>query len=548
MKHLKHFLSFFTNSFPGIGEKILHPLSASDILNCMLVWSEINDFIMDNPQLSSMFMIKAQIETGKSGITPLLLAVLNCQVEQVRRLCRYNDLLGMKTGDGYTPLHLAAAKLNVEIVHILCQHMTLEQIGATNAKGRTALHMACPCPSVYWNANGQWLREECDPFYTCQSMSFDQFGTCKQHIEVVKLLCKSMSSEQIQAVDAEGCTSLHYAVKQGYFEVVKVLFQNMAHEKWSLKDYNLALTNAATGKIDPTWLPAAGTMEYICTKGHLEILKYFCKTWSMKQINSEDQSNVTAIHQTSFAGKVESLKILRQYMPPGKFRIQGICGTTPLHRAACGGRIDVIQLLCQFINLDLEPHAVRPRSGTTPLHEAIHNGHQQRNVEVVKYFCKHLTMEQIGMKEIYWERRTALWHAASEGYADIVMILCQHMSQKQIETQCTDWQESALHIAAAKRHTAVVKILCGYVSVEHFGVPCQNGLIPLHYAASSGVVEMVEYLCQYMKKDQFFIEDAMGRLPLDNALIHGHQEIAEIICENMSIDWFGLPWIGFNFF
>ena len=123
-----------------------------------------------------------------SDHTPLIIAVLNNQIESVQTLCALGADVEYTTDKihGYRPLHFAAEHDNSEIIKLLIEHGAL--LNAQTLTGCTPLHLAA--------MNG--------------------------NVQATRWLCLNGASIDVSEF-YNGYTALHYAMVRGHQNVIRLL-------------------------------------------------------------------------------------------------------------------------------------------------------------------------------------------------------------------------------------------------------------------------------------------------------------------------------------
>lgn len=129
---------------------------------------------------------------NKAGAKPIHMAASRGHGEVVKAIVQRGEHVDAKTNEGYTALHIAVQSGHAEVVEALIGMGAAVQQKA-GAKGETPLHTASRIP------NG---------------------NAC------VEMLIKS--GAQINAVEADNESPLHYAAREGFLETVNLLLEDRA--------------------------------------------------------------------------------------------------------------------------------------------------------------------------------------------------------------------------------------------------------------------------------------------------------------------------------
>ncbi|WP_264704605.1 ankyrin repeat domain-containing protein [Wolbachia endosymbiont (group B) of Apotomis betuletana] len=133
----------------------------------------------------------------------------------------------------------------------------------------------------------------------------------------------------VYARDEVNCTSLHWAVENGYYEVVKSLLSNGA---------------------------------------------------DVHAVAGVNQENLTSLHTAAGNGYVDIVKLLLDYR--ADVNAKDASGKIPLHKAAENGHLEIVKYLIEEKNVNVNAN---DRNGLTPLHLAAGKDYKY----VVEFFLKH---------------------------------------------------------------------------------------------------------------------------------------------------------------
>jgi hypothetical protein len=119
-------------------------------------------------------------------------------------------------------------------------------------------------------------------------------------------------------------------------------------------------------------------------------------------------------------------------------------GSTPLHKAASRGHVDIARLLLEY---GADPN-VRDEYGWTPLHNAAYRGH----VDVVAHLLERGADPNIQNKD----GSTPLHKAASRGHVDVVRLLLEHGADPTVKNKDG---ATPLDVARARGYDGVVSLI-----------------------------------------------------------------------------------------
>ena len=187
-------------------------------------------------------------------------------------------------------------------------------------------------------------------------------------------------------------------------------------------------------------------------------------------------------------------------------------GQTPLHYAAWGNRIEVVECL---LSHGANPNP-RNKDHFTPLHFAADRG----NREIVEMLISRGA--EIGGNELS-SGKTPLHYASLRGHTDIVRSLL--LAGAQARGNHDRFGCTPLHWAAGENRVDVVQLL-----LEHGADPNakdEKGRTPLHAAASSGRLEVAKLLVAAGALST--AKDNDGRTPLFVAVGKDHEDVSQVL-------------------
>jgi ankyrin repeat protein len=138
------------------------------------------------------------------------------------------EQIGAKNADGQTALHMAARKGSTEIAAALIEKMNSEQIAAKNQYTQTALHLAANRghKDIVLKLIEKMTPEQIG---AKTSMGFTALHMAAEagHKDIFLKLMEQMTSEQVGAKNADGQTDLHIAVQDGHTEIFKAIIAKL---------------------------------------------------------------------------------------------------------------------------------------------------------------------------------------------------------------------------------------------------------------------------------------------------------------------------------
>ena len=297
--------------------------------------------------------------------------------------------------------------------------------------------------------------------------------------------CAAYGSD-IKAVDEEGETLLHKAVKLDKIAVVKSLVAEGADVNAKDNDgktpLDLAKERECTEIVDcltnladtlTAGHSAEVPAEIITAEEQAEIDK-FCAEYG-KDVKATDEEGRTLLHQAVDLGNFAVVKYL--VSQGADVRARNARGDTLLHLASQKKSVEVVKFLVS------QGADIRARSvlGSLPIHDAAGNG----SVEVIEFLISQGT--DIRAKDMLGE--TPIHKAAQRGNVENVKFLISQGVEMNAEINNGD---TPLHVASWYGHLEVVKYL---VSISaNIRARNNRGGTPLHEAAEKGHLEIVKFL------------------------------------------------------
>ncbi|MHC4206322.1 MAG: ankyrin repeat domain-containing protein, partial [Planctomycetota bacterium] len=386
------------------------------------IWDKNIDIEMVRTLIASGADVNAHPKDEKT--TPLFYAVFYNRPQVARILIEAGADVNTRTEDGLTPLHIALRRANAEMarqfagtgVKVPALHNAVLEGDLTKVKGliESATDVDTPdefgwTPTCWAVSTGQ---EEVAKYLLNQGADVSakiENGRTLLHqasrtglLEVVKSLIAK--GAEVDAKCEVGATALQYAALSGREAVVKLLIANGATINFTAKDGTHPLGDAARS-------------------GHKDVVKLLLASGAQVNLQPEDKMRCgTALHAAAAGAHSTIIDILIAH---GADVNAVYKGGTPLNLAANyldsrtsateNRRAQIVQKLLDY-GADID--AKHPRSGATPLYDAIDLG-RWRTAEV-------LITAGADVNAANNEGKTPLSHAKGWGRNDITELLRKH--------------------------------------------------------------------------------------------------------------------------
>jgi ankyrin repeat protein len=345
--------------------------------------------------------------------------------------------------------------------------------------------------------------------------------------EVVRMLLDAGAS--VNLADKSGCTALHCAVLRGDEVMTRLLLAYNADPVASCRhnDHELCL--------GLEWQP----IHLAARRGDRGLVELLAEHGA--DVSAVDRNdNLTPLHLAAFAGSAETVRYLLAH--GAKVDAPGFEGSTPLHQALVGSRVDLLRCffdysadirsgkqrfdtmmlpiqrknLLQVVRLLLDHGAnanARPDLGAlSPLLVAV----AQKDADLVRLLLSRGAKVDLADPD----ERTPLNYAVSMNAVDVARALLEGGANPcAIAWRAEDVEP--LHIAAGhKDGKAMVELLLAHKAdvnarERSVGREQQRGRTPLHVAVEANNAEVVEVLLAHGA--DWTIEDSTGRTALDLA-------------------------------
>ena len=285
---------------------------------------------------------------------------------------------------------------------------------------------------------------------------------------------------------------------------------------------------------------------------HVAVVFKLTNKWSVP-------ATVSLLHLAAYRGWLDIVMNLKLKV---LYECKDSVGQTPLHYAAVGGSLPVVQYL---ITVGRCNPAALGRNNSTLLDYGCVGGH----MNIINYLITELQYDSTVHSNLF-----PLHIACSNGHLNLTKIL---ITEKNCDPKCRDkngW--TPLHYASQNGHIVIVKYLItelqcdpmirsndgrlplhiacrhGHLNVTKFLITeknCdpkfhdKNSLTPLHYASQGGHINVIEYLITEQQCDPM-VHNNNGLLPLHIACRHGHLNLVKYFileqnCNPTIQDWKG---------
>ena len=317
------------------------------------------------------------------------------------------------------------------------------------------------------------------------------------HVDVLELILAAPGADT-NARDQDGSTPLHWAVSSGKVATVEAI---LARDDVDIYVQNEKGRTAAevSERDDITSALAAAhaamDLHVLADQGRLPIIRRALnaipgEAERSAAVHARDAAGETMIHRAAREGRADVVEALCwNYGADPDAVSLGTDAATPLHLAAEGGHVEVLNVFC-FLGggEDALRRRVNARkgkggngaSGSTPAHLAAMHGHLAALETLVDRM-----FADVDAKDD--ERSTPLHVASVHGHVDVV----ESLIQRGADVGALDgYGCHAIHLAAEQGHEKVVRRLLRHGGADILARNAQ-GNMALHLAAAMGHLDML---------------------------------------------------------
>ena len=342
-----------------------------------------------------------------------------------------------------------------------------------------------------------------------------QHGSTILHIVTragaIKLLQYLIDSDKaivdIECMDNDGKTALHWACRLGFFDIVTYLVE-CGQANYTAKDSN-------------GYTP----LQLASRNGRLDVVQYIAEQYIVDAAKLSSTTRRESDIHTAFwlACRYGQFPIVQYLIEKGGIKVNmknESDGMTALHYASQYGAMQYVQFLCEDCHADIH---MLDKLGESALDKA----NTYEHTEVVIYLTERYAR--------IVKAAAKLRSAAKQGNLSAVIDCISNNRDVDIHAGGSTGK-TALHYAIANGHYGIVHYLvqqCG----ANVNQRTAEGATPLHYACRYGQSKCVQLLCRKgcpVPVDASLV-DHQNETALDKAKKNGHHEIVEFL-ENATIN------------
>jgi ankyrin repeat protein len=415
-----------------------------------------------------------------------------------------------------TSLHTASEEGDLEVKDYLLD----DEIKSRSLYGRTPLHTASEEGHLEF---AEWLLDSGAEVNVHDLNQYTplHLAATRGRLDLVRMLLKR--GAEVQPRGLRGCTPLFSAVGGGNPDVVRLLLDHGADAHIRDNDKKNALHIAAVhGHLDVAQMllalnldvnalngrgmtPLCSALQTSDRKPDVDVVRVLLDHGAEVHIPEFDKCYWSALYLAAGSGNLEIVQMILDRNP--EVDIRDGEGTTPLLAATSDGNPAVVQLL---LDHGVDPHACDD-DGITALDSAGTLGVSRTLIKLnVSQTC-------------------AFLGAANHGDPEQMQLLLDYGASPDVRT---DYEETPLHLAAAKGRLGAVRFLVLEVNVD-VNARDRDGTTPLHNA-SYGLdanLEIAQFLLEHGAdvKARLYDDSDNGFAAYDFASVAGEDEIQELL-------------------
>jgi serine/threonine-protein phosphatase 6 regulatory ankyrin repeat subunit B len=389
-----------------------------------------------------------------------------------------------------TPLMLAANQGHTDVVEVLLSH-------GANLNASTFHSRVTPLTAAIKNNHTDIVdlildyahNSSVDLLNAGYAFGPLQLAVHLDNAEMVNLLLSYGAKPYFTYSDSTNSSVLHYAVKEGKLQVVKLLAD---------KKIDLETTELVFGNLTPLGVAAL--------RGYANITRTLLENGA--KIDAVQGEIGTPLFLAADIGFVDVVKVLLHHH--ANTEIPGQHETTPLFVASENGHADVLKLLLEhganpnremvrFISID---------TANTNVREAFRDQDNKQKLVINVLFNSE--NKEMSKSVMYWHE-TALYQATKHNQTDVVKVLLQYGADTEIPRRHAGTRITPLHVACQLGLTEVAELLLQVGA----NVNCitHEGATPLHQAIGFGRQDIVDLLIKHGADTR--AKDNNGNTPFD---------------------------------